>query len=78
MQCGHCLSAERLRRPLNQADDSIELADRKSQLACATCGAPLVPLGTLRERVIAKLAVLTRFGLTDQAGPLLGLGRRHG
>ena len=82
MQCVHCLTAERRRvAPAPAASreqvDAIERADRRSQLVCASCGGPLAPGGSLRERLVQRLAQLGRFGLTADAGPLLESGRHR-
>lgn len=76
MQCSICLTAERLRVASGVTDDPIEMTDRSSQLLCSTCGGPLVS-GTLRDRVVAKLAQLARFGLAEGARPLFGTGRHN-
>lgn len=75
MQCGICLSAERLRVAVGRTDDPVVTASRSSQIVCSTCGGPLAT-GALKDRVAAKLAQLARFGLLG-TGPLFG-AQRHG
>lgn len=74
MQCGICLSAERLRVAVGRTDDPVVVASRSSQFVCSTCGGPLAA-GALRDRVTAKLAQLARFGLFG-TGPLFGAERQ--
>lgn len=75
MQCVICVSAERLRVTAGRTDDPVVVASRSGQIVCSSCGGPLAS-GALKDRVVAKLAQLARFGLTG-TGPLFG-AERHG
>jgi len=74
MQCGMCLSAERL-RVAGTASAAAASGGRDSPLLCSTCGGPLAASGS-RDRLVAKLAQLARFGLVEP--PLFGAERRGG
>lgn len=74
MQCGICVSAERLRVAAGQTDDPAVVAGRSEQIVCSSCGGPLAA-GALKDRVVAKLAQLARFGLLG-TGPLFGVERQ--
>jgi hypothetical protein len=74
MQCVICVSAERLRVAAGRTDGSVVLASRSAQIVCSRCGGPLAA-GALKDRVVAKLAQLARFGLLG-TGALFGAERQ--